>query len=175
MFRSNLFYVYIIQCADDSFYTGMTNWLERRMKEHHEGSDDTKYTAQRLPLKLVYYEWHQYVFNAIRREKQIKNWSRAKKIALINGDFEELKKLSRCNNHASHSNCPDNKVRRIASNSDSLTNHTIIHNLSSLKYNQILPTGSSNGYLENQRYFLSLRFATYSSNETALSDRAEPR
>lgn len=126
------------------------------MKEHHEGNDDTHYTAQRLPLKLVYYEWHQYLFNAIRREKQIKNWSRAKKIALINGQFDELKELSRCKNRTTHLNCPIDKLHRVSAMS---IDNSVICNLSSLTRTEgFLPRGSSNGFRENASYFLTLHF-----------------
>lgn len=149
MLLSNLFYVYILECADQSYYTGMTNWLERRMEEHHQGKDDTKYTAQRLPVKLVYYEWHQYVFNAIRREKQIKNWSRAKKIALIHGNFAELKKLSACQNRSHHSHVLRDKP-------NFLVQLPIAYEARMHAY---FPRGSSNGFRENASYFLSLRYA----------------
>jgi putative endonuclease len=88
----------MLLCADDSFYTGMTNWLARRLEEHDAGINDTSFTFGRRPLKLVYSEMHQYVNNAIAREKQIKKWSRAKKIALMKGDINSLKKLSACRN-----------------------------------------------------------------------------
>ena len=88
-------YTYILQCADDSFYVGVTNNLERRLKEHQSGSHELSYTASRLPVKLIYYE----VFNgpnaAIAREKQLKKWSRAKKLALINDNEDLLKELSK--------------------------------------------------------------------------------
>ena len=87
--------VYILKCADNSYYTGITNNLERRMQEHTEGLNKTCYTYNKRPLLLVY----QSVFNnpneAIAFEKQIKGWSRKKKEALINGDIELLKALSK--------------------------------------------------------------------------------
>ena len=90
-----VFYVYILQCADDSFYTGITNNLERRMNEHNSGFSESSYTYSRRPLKLVYTEKFQYPNVAISREKQIKRWSRAKKIALINDEINLLKELAK--------------------------------------------------------------------------------
>ncbi len=101
---TNIYYIYILQCSDGTFYTGMTNCIERRMEEHEKGINETGYTHDRRPFLLVHYEYHSYVNNAIAREKQIKNWSRAKKIALINGDLNVLKELSRCNNSSTHIN-----------------------------------------------------------------------
>ena len=88
-------YVYILHCADDSFYTGVTNNLERRMTEHKAGYSETSYTFSRRPLKLIHYEIFQSPNQAIAREKQIKTWSRAKKIALINDDIDLLKSLAK--------------------------------------------------------------------------------
>jgi len=89
--------VYILKCSDNSYYTGITNNLERRMHEHNEGLNKTCYTSNKLPLSLVY----QSVFNnpneAIAFEKQIKRWTRKKKEALINGDIELLKIFSKNN------------------------------------------------------------------------------
>lgn len=70
---------YILLCSDDSYYTGITNDLERRMKEHEEGINEGAYTADRRPVKLVWWAEYKYVNVAIAREKQIKGWSRAKK------------------------------------------------------------------------------------------------
>ena len=88
-------YVYILYCADDSFYTGVTNNLERRMNEHNTGYNEGSYTSSRRPLKLIHYEIFQFPNEAINREKQIKRWGRAKKIALINDDIDLLKELAK--------------------------------------------------------------------------------
>jgi putative endonuclease len=92
-----IFYVYMLHCGDESYYTGITNSLERRMDEHISGYDELSYTYNRQPVKLVYSEIFQWVEDAIKREKQIKGWSRNKKEALIEGDFELLKKRSKKN------------------------------------------------------------------------------
>ena len=88
-----LSYVYILQCADDSYYTGLTSNLDKRLTEHHSGKYPDSYTAQRLPVELVFYSEFTDINHAIASEKQIKNWSRAKKKALIAGKYEELPNL----------------------------------------------------------------------------------
>ncbi len=87
-------FMYILQCNDGSFYTGSTNDLARRIEQHKTG-EGAEYTKLHSPIKLVYYETFERVDLAFEREKQIQKWSRAKKIALIRGDIELLKKLSK--------------------------------------------------------------------------------
>jgi len=89
------YYVYILQCSDGSYYTGVTNDVERRFYEHQEGLIEGCYTHNKRPLKLMYVEEFTDIVEAISREKQIKGWTRKKKEALIAGDFEKLAKLSR--------------------------------------------------------------------------------
>jgi putative endonuclease len=89
-----LLYVYILECADKSFYIGVTNDVERRFNEHQNGRNEECYTYKRRPVTLVYYESYRDYKQAIRREKQLKGWTRAKKIALIRGDLNKLKQLS---------------------------------------------------------------------------------
>nr|WP_164905238.1 DEAD/DEAH box helicase family protein [Aequorivita sp. H23M31] len=86
-------YMYILQCADSSFYTGSTKNLTKRLIEHKNG-DGGDHTKLHLPVKLVYYEMFDRIDEAFAREKQIQNWSRAKKMALIQNDIQLLKKLS---------------------------------------------------------------------------------
>ncbi|MCX6310389.1 MAG: GIY-YIG nuclease family protein [Bacteroidetes bacterium] len=86
---------YILLCADDSYYTGMTNNLKRRIIEHSEGVNEGSYTSNRRPVKLVWWQEYIYVDQAIAREKQIKGWSRIKKEALINGISQTLPALSK--------------------------------------------------------------------------------
>ena len=90
------YYVYILECRDKSFYVGVCNNIDRRVEEHETGYIIGCYTFKRRPLKLVYYEDFYNISEAIEREKQVKKWSRAKKKALIEGDWEELKQLSKC-------------------------------------------------------------------------------
>ena len=90
-----LSYVYILKCADATFYTGVTSNLDKRIIEHHNGIHPGSYTAKRRPLKLVFYAEFTDIQLAIMREKQIKKWSKAKKEALIEGSFEELPNLAK--------------------------------------------------------------------------------
>ncbi|MCF8261754.1 MAG: GIY-YIG nuclease family protein [Melioribacteraceae bacterium] len=88
--------MYILECSDGSSYTGSTNNLERRYEEHCLGIG-AKYTMARRPLKLIYYEEFDRIELAFYREKQIQGWSRKKKIALIEGKFDDLPGLSKSN------------------------------------------------------------------------------
>ena len=88
-------FVYILRCADGSYYTGKTQaTLEQRIAEHQAGKHDG-YTAQRLPVELVFHQECQRIQDAIALERKIKGWSRAKKEALIEGKFSLLPKLSK--------------------------------------------------------------------------------
>lgn len=87
-------YTYILQCADGSLYTGSTKEITLRIEQHKNG-EGANFTANNLPVKLVYYETFDRIDAAFEREKQIQKWSRAKKIALIKGDFEKLKQLAK--------------------------------------------------------------------------------
>ena len=88
------FFVYILRCADGSFYTGHTDDLESRIAEHEAGAFHG-YTKKRLPVELVFSDEFPSREDALDREKQIKGWSRSKKEALIAGDWERLKDLSK--------------------------------------------------------------------------------
>ena len=94
-----MMYVYILLCSDNSYYTGVTNDYEGRFSEHREGLNPKSYTYNRRPVELVYIESYDQPIKAINREKQIKGWSRAKKGSLIDGNLNELVRLS--NNHPS--------------------------------------------------------------------------
>ncbi len=89
--------MYILECADGSYYTGSTKDLERRLAQHQAG-EGARHTARRLPVKLLYYEEFPRIDEAFYREKQIQGWSRKKKEALMQGMTEELKKLAECMN-----------------------------------------------------------------------------
>lgn len=88
------YFVYIVECSDKSFYTGITNDLERRTYEHNSEVHIESYCYSRRPVRLVFSQDFNNVDQAIAREKQIKGWSHAKKVALINGDWDKLVKLS---------------------------------------------------------------------------------
>lgn len=77
--------VYLLQCADDTFYTGITTDLERRLKEHNQGTA-SKYTRCRLPVSLIYWEPAENRSAATKRELEIKKWQRAKKWELVKRD-----------------------------------------------------------------------------------------
>ena len=92
-------FVYIVKCKDDSYYTGVTNNVEKRVAEHNKGLDVKSYTFFRRPVKLVFSQEFIDLNEAIRFEKQVKGWRRAKKEALIEGNFEKLVKLSNRKNN----------------------------------------------------------------------------
>ena len=87
------FYVYIIECSDGTYYTGHTDNLDQRMAQHGDGVA-ARYTAKRRPLKLLWATDCQTREQAFELEKQVQGWSRAKKQALMRGDFGALPGLS---------------------------------------------------------------------------------
>ena len=87
--------VYIVECKDATYYTGVTNDIDRRIAEHNEGYNPSAFTFRRRPVKLVFaydcidgHEAHAF-------EKQIKGWRREKKKALIEGRWDDLPELSK--------------------------------------------------------------------------------
>ena len=90
-----LSYVYILKCVDDTYYTGVTSNLQKRLTEHQSAKHPESYTAKRLPVELVFYAEFTNINMAILQEKQIKSWSRAKKEAAIEGRFEDLPNLAK--------------------------------------------------------------------------------
>lgn len=86
-------YTYILQCANGKYYVGSTTDLEARFNEHQAGLGG-KFTSTHLPVKLVYFEEYSSIHMAFSRERQLHGWSRAKKEALIRGDYEALRPLS---------------------------------------------------------------------------------
>ena len=88
------FYVYILRCADGSYYVGHTDDLEKRVSEHRAGFIPG-YTHTRRPVALVFAAQFPSREQALQRERQIKGWSRAKKEALIKGNWERLRRLTR--------------------------------------------------------------------------------
>jgi predicted GIY-YIG superfamily endonuclease len=85
-------FVYILRCADESYYVGNTNDLRTRPSEHQAGVG-ADYTSVRSPVEMVYAEEHATVRSAREREIQLKHWSRSKKEALITQDLKSLKRL----------------------------------------------------------------------------------
>lgn len=88
------FCVYILRCSDGSYYTGHTDDLEMRLIKYREGIYDG-YTSRRLPVELVFHYEFPNRDEAFARERQIKGWSRRKKEALINGDWNKLVEYSK--------------------------------------------------------------------------------
>ena len=109
-------YVYILRLENHHLYVGSTNDLSRRLAEHRNGCGckttrperSRMGTSDSLLVELLYSEKLPDLAAALNRERQLKGWSRAKKLALIHGDLTQLKGLARC-----HS--PRNLIRRIKS------------------------------------------------------------
>ena len=88
-------YLYILRCADGSYYVGTTrDSLEKRIGEHRAGAFDG-FTALRRPVTLVFHEVFERIEDAVTAERQIKGWRRDKKEALIRGDYTALPSLAR--------------------------------------------------------------------------------
>ena len=86
--------VYILECADGSYYTGSTADIGKRLWEHEQGIMSSSYTYNRRPIKLLWTseETNRYS-EALKWERQIKGWSRAKKQALIRNDFDAIHEI----------------------------------------------------------------------------------
>jgi len=87
-----MWFVYILRCADGSFYVGETNDVASRLARHNNGTA-AAHTARRRPVQLVYSERYPNRDDCLKRERQLKRWTRAKKEALIAGDITALKTL----------------------------------------------------------------------------------
>jgi putative endonuclease len=87
-------FLYILRCADDSYYVGSTRNLEHRMWQHSTGAGSS-YTGHRLPVTLVFAQEFERIDEAYAREKQVQGWSRRKREALIESRFNDLPALSR--------------------------------------------------------------------------------
>ncbi|CAM4205718.1 GIY-YIG nuclease family protein [Gillisia limnaea] len=90
-----LFYVYIVECSDKSFYIGFTSNLDKRLNEHNSGLHRDSYTYKRRPVVLKWFQQFTDPSQAIKVEKQLKGWSRRKKIALIEENWEKLVEYSK--------------------------------------------------------------------------------
>jgi predicted GIY-YIG superfamily endonuclease len=88
------FWVYLLRCADQSIYTGHTDDLERRLAQHASG-EFGGFTAERRPVEPIWAQEFPTREDALSRERQIKNWSRAKKLALASEDWHSLHLLAR--------------------------------------------------------------------------------
>ena len=89
------YFVYILLCSDGSYYTGVTSNLTQRLEDHQYRKHLNSYTSKRLPVELKFFCTFTEISLAISAEKQIKKWSRAKKEALINEEYDLLPNLAR--------------------------------------------------------------------------------
>jgi putative endonuclease len=89
-----VYYVYMLRCFDGTFYTGITNDIDRRFAEHGAGHDPDSYTHSRRPLRLVYVGEFQQPAEAIAFEKRLKGWSHRKKRAFAERDWPALQRFS---------------------------------------------------------------------------------
>jgi putative endonuclease len=87
-------WTYLLRCADGSYYAGSTQNLELRVWQHSTGQG-AKYTSTRLPIELVFAAEFERIADAYAFEKKIQGWSRAKREALIAGEFNQLPELSK--------------------------------------------------------------------------------
>ena len=86
-------WVYILECADGAYYTGATTQLEHRLNQHHLGQ--IGYTSRRKPIRFLWAQEFAHIDDAYAAEKKVKGWSRAKKEALMRGDWDEVSRLAR--------------------------------------------------------------------------------
>lgn len=96
------YYVYILLCNDDTLYVGVTSDIDRRVTEHNAGKYPEAYTHNRRPVTVAFYQDFTDPNQAIEFEKKLKKWSRLKKQALIDGNFDKLQDLSECRNATHH-------------------------------------------------------------------------
>ncbi len=88
--------IYILRCADGSYYTGITRrTVDERVSEHAQKLVKGCYTESRLPVELVFSEYYERIDEAAAAERRIKGWSRAKKEAMMRGDFAGLSALAK--------------------------------------------------------------------------------
>ena len=90
----NGFWVYILKCSDNSYYTGHTDNIEKRISEH-KLREFCCYTASRLPVKVVFVQMFNTREAAFNAERKIKGWSRNKKEALIRKDWEKVQQFAK--------------------------------------------------------------------------------
>jgi len=114
------YFVYILECNDTSYYTEVTNDLDRRLWEHNNDDNVLCYTFKRRPVGLKYFQRFLDINQAIEFEKQVKGWSRKKKEALFIEDWEEIKRLakSKTGDKQSSSSKPDQSTNPSSTSSD---------------------------------------------------------
>lgn len=79
MSKSKLYYFYILRCSDNTLYCGQTIDINRRVLEHNSSKKGAKYTKSRRPVELVYFEEHVTIKDVMKREIEVKRWSKVKK------------------------------------------------------------------------------------------------
>ena len=84
-----MYYIYIVRCQDDTYYTGFTNNIEKRIRAHNE-KKGAKYTRGRTPVKLIYYEEFESKTEALKREYEVKKLSRKQKELLVSKLRQDL-------------------------------------------------------------------------------------
>jgi len=87
-------HVYILECRDKTLYVGVTKNLTERLDKHNKGKA-SKYTRGRTPVKMIFSEEHADKTSALKREHELKGWTRTKKLALIEGNKAKLIELSK--------------------------------------------------------------------------------
>ncbi len=90
-------YMYILRCSNDTYYTGSTKYLKKRIYQHQNGKG-ANHTKKYGPVELVYFEEYDRIDTAFYREKQVQKWSQKKKEALIYGQLGKLNELAACKN-----------------------------------------------------------------------------
>jgi putative endonuclease len=85
--------VYILRCSDGTYYTGLTKYLDGRLRDHEIGAHSDSYTFSRRPVKLVWSVVTESYQEAFQWERKIKGWNRAKKEALIRGDIDGIHEI----------------------------------------------------------------------------------
>ena len=78
-----MYFIYIVKCVDDTLYVGSTNNIEKRVKEHNTSKRGARYTSTRRPVTLMYTEEYKTITEAMRREYEIKSWTRKRKLKLM--------------------------------------------------------------------------------------------
>ncbi len=127
LFMTTLFFTYMVLCADDSFYVGITNAVAKRVMEHNSNDFPKSYTYTRRPVQLVFVRPFFDSNDAISFEKQLQKWSRKKKWALALGDLELVHKLAECRNASHYKNLGINtKVKPVNSPSPNCSEDPLI-------------------------------------------------
>ena len=107
-----LFSVYIVQCSDGSYYTGLTSNVDNRIAYHNSPENIKSYTSSRKPVNLLWSLQLSDFNEAERFEKQIKGWTRKKKEALMAENWDRLKLLSICQNESKYTKGQDRKNKQ---------------------------------------------------------------